>query len=763
MSHALPITFEEELNLISLGVNLDNVKPGSTTMESDKFLCVCEQAHNSVVIVDLSEGNTMERRPIQADSAIINPVSRVIAIRVENQLQIFNMDLRSKLKSHLMPEPVVFWRWISDKTIALVTASAVFHWNMNDDSPPVLIFYRSANLGATMQIVSYEASTDSQLMLLVGITQDKGGRIVGNMQLYSMETKTSQILQGYAGAFVQIKPPGRTDSAQVLVFAGIKGEGYPLQLFIMEVGRDREASSGVFSVPPQLIPLDADIQNDLPVSMLVSPGVDIAYMMTKMGYLLVYDVHSGKLLYRARIVQDVPFVTRLNSQSKGMLGVTSRGQLLHLAIDKTKMLAYVLTALRDSQLALSLASRMELKGAEELYSSEFDRLISANDVQGAAHIAALSPQGFLRTPETIERFQQMPNQLDQAQPVLQYFSVLIEKGSLNKAESIELARVLLQQNRSSLLQSRLLEDKLECSEELGDLANQVDPMMAMFVYLRAGVLEKAVNCFVQNVSKKSKSQSPLALIHLCDRYDCVEELTQYLYTNNLMKYIDVYVGKVSPEKAPAVIGKLLDLGCNEEYIKKLLGQLLQCPVDELCKQLEKRNRLDLLQSWLEKRISRGNKEATTHNALARVYITLDKSPQEFLITNKFYDSKVVGEYCEQADPYFAFLVYRRGGAAYDDDVIRVATENGLFKDLARYLVERQDLDLWGKVLMKQDEEHEDSDRRALIDQVVHTAIPESTKAAEVSTTVHAFMNAELSAEIVEQKSCVGMNRCFAFF
>eukprot|EP00644_Phytophthora_capsici_P009128 jgi/Phyca11/101893/e_gw1.6.5.1 len=495
MPQPLPISFDV-LQLISLGVKLDNVKPGSTTMESDKFICICDQAHDNVEIVDLSGRNTVERRPIKADSAIMNPVSRVIAIRVENQLQVFNMDLRTKLKSHLMSESVVFWHWISDTTIALVTASAVFHWNMSDDSPPVLIFYRSANLGATMQIVSYEISIDNQWMLLVGISHGKGKRI-GTIQLYSMETKSSQILQGYAGAFAQIKPPGRTDSAQVLVFAGVKGEGYPLQLFIMEIGRGREASSGVFSIPPQLVPLDTDVQNDFPVSLLVSPGDDIAYMMTTMGYLSVYDVHSGKLLYRARIVQDAPFVACLNSQSKGILGVTSSGQLLHFSIDKTRMLAYVLAALRDSQLALSLASRMELDGAEELYSSEFERLISANDVQGAAHVVSRSPRGFLRTPETIERFQQMPNQLDQAQPVLQYFSVLMEKGSLNKVESIELAWALLQQNRTSLLQSRLLEDKLECSEELGDLANTVDPMLAMFVYLRAGVLEKVVNCFVQ--------------------------------------------------------------------------------------------------------------------------------------------------------------------------------------------------------------------------------------------------------------------------
>jgi len=36
----------------------------------------------------------------------------------------------------------------------------------------------------------------------------------------------------------------------------------------------------------------------------------------------------------------------------------------------------------------------------------------------------------------------------------------------------------------------LKEDKLECSEELGDLVKQVDPTLALSVYLRANVPNK---------------------------------------------------------------------------------------------------------------------------------------------------------------------------------------------------------------------------------------------------------------------------------
>lgn len=155
----------------------------------------------------------------------------------------------------------------------------------------------------------------------------------------------------------------------------------------------------------------------------------------------------------------------------------------------------------------------------------------------------------------------------------------------------------------------------------------------------------------------------------------------------------MYVAKVSPQKAPKVVGKLLDLDCNEDYIKSLLNQIPQCPVDELVEQVETRNRLRLLQPWLETRVSQGNTETATHNAVGKIYVTLNREPQQFLINNQFYDSKVVGKFCEKMDPALAFLAYRRAGGACDEALIRVTIDNGLFKDLARYLVERQDLDL----------------------------------------------------------------------
>lgn len=52
-------------------------------MESDKFICVREKIGETaqVVIIDMDNANNPIRRPISADSAIMNPKSKVIALK----------------------------------------------------------------------------------------------------------------------------------------------------------------------------------------------------------------------------------------------------------------------------------------------------------------------------------------------------------------------------------------------------------------------------------------------------------------------------------------------------------------------------------------------------------------------------------------------------------------------------------------------------------------------------------------------------------
>lgn len=92
----------------------------------------------------------------------------------------------------------------------------------------------------------------------------------------------------------------------------------------------------------------------------------------------------------------------------------------------------------------------------------------------------------------------------------------------------------------------------------------------------------------------------------------------------------------------------------------------------------------------------------------------------------------------------ALIAYRRANGACDEQLINVSNANGFFKEQARYLVDKQDLELWASVL-----DEKNTFRRQVIDQVVATALPESRDAEQVSTAVKAFMAANLPTELIE--------------
>ena len=94
--------------------------------------------------------------------------------------------MKTKVKSHLMHDDVEFWKWISLKSLALVTSTSVYHWSMEGDSQPVKVFDRHASLTGT-QIINYRVNSDEKWMLLVGISsqvsrQNRGRSITRVLQ-----------------------------------------------------------------------------------------------------------------------------------------------------------------------------------------------------------------------------------------------------------------------------------------------------------------------------------------------------------------------------------------------------------------------------------------------------------------------------------------------------------------------------------------------------------------------------------------------------
>lgn len=80
---SLLIFFVIVFQLTNVGIQASNIGFNTLTMESDKFICVREKVGETaqVVIIDMADPTNPIRRPISGDSAIMNPASKVIALK----------------------------------------------------------------------------------------------------------------------------------------------------------------------------------------------------------------------------------------------------------------------------------------------------------------------------------------------------------------------------------------------------------------------------------------------------------------------------------------------------------------------------------------------------------------------------------------------------------------------------------------------------------------------------------------------------------
>jgi clathrin heavy chain len=435
------------------------------------------------------------RRPIKADSAIMHWTKQVIALKAGGKtLQIFDLAQKSKLKSATMAEDVVYWKWFSETSLGLVTDTAVFHWNIFDpaQASPQKVFDRNQNLSGC-QIINYRVSDDEKWMVVVGISQQQG-RVVGSMQLYSRDRGISQSIEGHAAAFGTMRLEDAPADSKLFTFANRTATG--AKLHIVEV--DHQAPNPVFQKRAVDIYFPQEAANDFPVAMQVSAKYKVIYLVTKYGFIHLYDLETGTTIFMNRISSDTIFTTAPDSESSGIVGVNRKGQVLAVSVDDTTLIPYLLQNPENAELAYKLASRAGLPGADSLYQQRFDQLLQSGDYQAAAKTAANSPQGFLRTPQTIEKFKSVPQQQGQLSVILQYFGMLLDKGKLNEHETLELARPVLQQNRKHLLEKWMKESKLACSEQLGDLVRIHDANLAQQIYQEAGASQKVIAAMAES-------------------------------------------------------------------------------------------------------------------------------------------------------------------------------------------------------------------------------------------------------------------------
>lgn len=287
------------------------------------------------------------RRPITADSAIMNPVENILALKgslsclamsslcaAGQQLQIFNIDRKERIKACQMSEEVVFWKWISNRVLGLVTGTSVYHWSLDDTSDPQKIFERHSSL-ADCQIINYRCDKSRKWLCIVGIAQrvrldyhlsaDKPqeGRIAGAMQLYSVDRKVSQAIEGHCCGFASFTSDGAPQPSTLFSFA--KRTPTESKLYIIEV--EKPETNPPFQRKAVDLYFPPEAAADFPVAMQISEKYGVIYLITKFGYISIMDLETGALIYRNRISPETIFVTSLHTASGGIMGVDKKGRV----------------------------------------------------------------------------------------------------------------------------------------------------------------------------------------------------------------------------------------------------------------------------------------------------------------------------------------------------------------------------------------------------------------------------------------------------
>eukprot|EP00808_Paulinella_micropora_P023441 g48897.t1 len=508
-----PLNAKELLQLTSQGIDASLIQFANVSLNSAKYVAVRDEAKSQVTVIELAN-KKVQKLPVKVDGAIMNPVSFVIALRAKDKIQIFDLQMQARLKSASVTGNIVFWKWINTKVVAIVTETEVLHWPIEGDAAPASVFQRAAYEGGPVKIVNYRTTPDQKWLILNGIAKDEASpsKTAGVLQVYSAEAGASQpTLNSHAACFVRVTLDGKSTESDLLCFTRPDNAG-GMKLNILEVGVPRTDQKAAFKAQAT-IPMAA---NDFALHMMPDNQNGSVFIITRAGSLFIYEVQSAKKIFGAQIAQKTMFAAVEDTDGGGIVSVDQGGRVASISLDREKLVNYCTEVLKDNELGVSMARRYNLGGASGIFESQFQSLMASGQHQQAMELAIKSPQGSLRNMDTIKAFRDANPKL-----LSEYFQTLLKQGALNSVESVELCRALVKSGGAAKMEhitNWIKEQKLEPSEELGDLLKNFDVPAALSVYLRAKCHDKVISCFLQLGAQESDDEKALKYFGKIEAY-----------------------------------------------------------------------------------------------------------------------------------------------------------------------------------------------------------------------------------------------------
>ena len=504
---SLPVQMKELAVLPQHGFNPSAIKLGSLSFESDRYICakeVDQQGNASVVTCDLTKNMEVSKRNMaKAEAVMMHPTQNIMALRANNGqngviIQVFNLDTKSKLKDIVLNHDVTYWTWLDERTIGLVSSTSVYTLFISEmNSPAKKIFDRQGGLAQNnVFVLKLVCDSHNSWFALSAISSANVGgspQVIGFIQLFNSQQNASQNIEGFAPAMKDVKCIDENDSS-IFCFIDKKQNNPNYKLLITDVS------------PAKRVKAAMDIQmpmpNDFPVLMDILPKFGVIFLATNSGYLFIHEITKGILIFKCKVSEDSLLFSSINSNTGGMMYINKSGKLLGVDIDRNNLIPFMMNFCKNvpgiMEVITRMAARFNLPGAENIFMTAFKTFMQNGNYQEAAKIVAQTPGDTLRNINTINMFRQLQGN---PQPILIYFQTMMSQGKLNKVESVEMAKPLVQQGRMDILNNMFRENKFTASEELSELVKNVDQRLSLQILMASGSAsahEKIIQAFAAN-------------------------------------------------------------------------------------------------------------------------------------------------------------------------------------------------------------------------------------------------------------------------
>ncbi|KII65668.1 Clathrin heavy chain 1 [Thelohanellus kitauei] len=496
----IPIKLIEKCQLQALNIPLKWIGFNSLTVDSDKYICIWDPTapKSELTVVDISNIAKTSKYACKADSARINPQTKIIALKAGLKMVVYNYDSGALIKDYTSTEEIIYWRWISADMIAIITTTSVYHWSIKDEpKAPVLIFEHGTKPPES-QIISYKTDSTFKWCALISIMAENS-RVVGSIQISCTDIKGVQKIEGHACCFMDFQSSENPHPTKLFCFALRSTDS--MVLFIQEAGPPLQGNQPFL---PQRIKMHPNQNNELdfPIALHTNKKCGILSILTRNGYIHLFDVQTKDFIFVNHMVQDTVLASADMAVDEGFVFITRSGYVRTVVVNKDSIIPY-LFSVNKTESALSVSLKSGYPGSENVLLTKFNEYFKLGKYLEAAKIAAKTQSPLIRNADTIARFraQSLPDAGGAPRtgqlPIIAYFNAIMDSGKLNQLESMEICNIAFLQNKIDFIESSLRKDQLECTKELGDLARPHSLKLAASIYLRANCPDKVVECFAE--------------------------------------------------------------------------------------------------------------------------------------------------------------------------------------------------------------------------------------------------------------------------